>query len=56
MKPEIAILGGGMAGLMTSLLLQSVGIQDWEIMESSQRVGGSVLCHMFSELSPTMFL
>lgn len=36
----IAIVGGGMSGLMTSLLLQSVGIENWEIMESSQRVGG----------------
>jgi hypothetical protein len=27
---------------MTSLLLQSVGIEKWEIMESSQRVGGYV--------------
>ncbi|CAG8981043.1 hypothetical protein HYALB_00008197 [Hymenoscyphus albidus] len=38
----IAIIGGGMAGLMTSLLLQSVGIENWEIMESSQRVGGRI--------------
>lgn len=43
---EIAILGGGMAGLMTSLLLQSVGIEGWEIMESSQRVGGYVPDHL----------
>ncbi len=39
---EIAIIGGGMSGLMTSILLQSVGIENWEIMESSQRVGGYV--------------
>jgi hypothetical protein len=31
-----------MAGLMTSLLLQSVGLKNWEIIESSQRVGGYV--------------
>jgi len=37
---EIAIIGGGMSGLLTSLLLQSVGVQNWKIMESSQRVGG----------------
>jgi hypothetical protein len=43
---EIAIIGGGMAGLMTSLLLQSVGVENWEIMESSQRVGGYVLLQM----------
>lgn len=39
---KIAIVGGGMAGLMTSLLLTSVGINDWYIHESSQRVGGRV--------------
>lgn len=39
---KIAIVGGGMSGLMTSLLLQSVGIEDWHIIESSQRVGGRV--------------
>jgi monoamine oxidase len=29
-----------MAGLMTSFLLQSVGIKNWKIIESSRRVGG----------------
>lgn len=29
-----------MSGLLTSHLLQSVGIENWEIMESSQRIGG----------------
>jgi cation diffusion facilitator CzcD-associated flavoprotein CzcO len=38
----VAIIGGGMAGLMTSLLLQSVGITNWKIIESSSRVGGYV--------------
>ncbi|KAG4425747.1 hypothetical protein IFR04_001209 [Cadophora malorum] len=38
----IAIVGGGMSGLLTSHLLQSVGIENWEIMESSQRVGGRI--------------
>ncbi|KAF1981449.1 L-amino-acid oxidase [Aulographum hederae CBS 113979] len=39
---SIGIIGGGMSGLMTSLLLSSVGIQDWKILEASQRVGGRV--------------
>lgn len=39
---KIAILGGGMSGLMTSLLLESVGIKDWHITESSQRIGGRI--------------
>lgn len=37
---KIGILGGGMAGLMSGLLLDQVGIHDWEISESSQRIGG----------------
>ncbi|KAM0327161.1 hypothetical protein ACHAQA_006292 [Verticillium albo-atrum] len=39
---KIAIVGGGMSGLMTSLLLTSVGMTNWHIVESSQRVGGRV--------------
>jgi monoamine oxidase len=39
---KIAIVGGGMSGLLTSLLLDSVGIHDWHITESSQRVGGRI--------------
>ncbi|CZT48308.1 uncharacterized protein RSE6_08985 [Rhynchosporium secalis] len=37
---SIAIIGGGSSGLLTSHLLQSVGIENWQIMESSQRIGG----------------
>jgi monoamine oxidase len=39
---KIAIVGGGMSGLLTSLLLTSVGINDWHITESSQRIGGRI--------------
>lgn len=39
---KIAIVGGGMSGLLTSLLLDSVGIHDWHITEASQRVGGRI--------------
>jgi hypothetical protein len=39
---SVGILGGGMSGLMTSLLLDSVGIHNWHILEASQRVGGRV--------------
>lgn len=37
---KIAILGGGMAGLMSGLLLDQVGVHNWEISESSDRIGG----------------
>ncbi|ETN37351.1 uncharacterized protein HMPREF1541_08342 [Cyphellophora europaea CBS 101466] len=39
---SIAIVGGGMAGLMTSLLLESAGLHNWHIIESSGRVGGRI--------------
>jgi monoamine oxidase len=37
---SVAIIGGGMSELMTSLLLDSVGIHNWHIYESTNRVGG----------------
>jgi hypothetical protein len=37
---KIGIVGGGMAGLMSGLLLDSVGMTNWEISESSERIGG----------------
>lgn len=37
---KIAILGGGMSGLMSALLLDEVGMHNWEISESSNRIGG----------------
>jgi monoamine oxidase len=39
---DIAIIGGGMSGAMTALLLQSVGVENWHIIESSQRIGGRI--------------
>jgi hypothetical protein len=49
---KIAIVGGGMSGLMTSLLLTSVGITDWHIHESSQRVGGRVRTKYLNGTAP----
>ena len=39
---SIGIIGGGMSGLMTAHLLDSVGFHDWVIVEASSRVGGRV--------------
>jgi monoamine oxidase len=39
---SVGILGGGMSGLMTAHLLDSVGIKDWTIVEASSRIGGRV--------------
>ncbi|KAF2162834.1 hypothetical protein M409DRAFT_68827 [Zasmidium cellare ATCC 36951] len=36
----IGIVGGGMSGLMTAHLLDSVGFHDWKIIEASSRIGG----------------
>lgn len=36
----IAIVGGGVSGLATGIMLDSVGIHNWEIIEASDRVGG----------------
>ncbi|KAA8645124.1 hypothetical protein EYZ11_007305 [Aspergillus tanneri] len=36
----IAIVGGGISGLATALMLDSVGVHNWEIIEASDRVGG----------------
>jgi hypothetical protein len=50
---KIAIVGGGMSGLMTSLLLTSVGITDWHIHESSERVGGRVRTKYLNGTTPS---
>lgn len=52
---KIAILGGGMAGLMTSLLLDSVGIKDWHITESSQRIGGRIRTKYLAGSTPDQY-
>ncbi|KGQ09880.1 L-amino-acid oxidase [Beauveria bassiana D1-5] len=36
----IAIIGGGVSGLATGLMLDSIGMRNWEIIEASERVGG----------------
>lgn len=37
---SIAIVGGGISGLATALMLDSIGLHNWEILEASDRVGG----------------
>lgn len=37
---SIAIVGAGISGLATALMLESVGVHNWEIIEASNRVGG----------------
>lgn len=52
---KIAIIGGGMSGLLTSLLLQSVGVEDWHIIESSQRVGGRIRTKYLNNTRPDQY-
>ncbi|KAF8536514.1 L-amino-acid oxidase [Trichophaea hybrida] len=39
---KIGIVGGGPAGMMIAILLQSLGFWNWEILESSKRLGGRI--------------
>jgi hypothetical protein len=52
---QIAIVGGGMSGLMTSLLLDSVGIHHWHIIESSQRIGGRIRTKYLAGSTPEQY-
>ncbi|KAL1863317.1 hypothetical protein Plec18170_000151 [Paecilomyces lecythidis] len=52
---EIGILGGGMSGLMTSLLLDSVGMKNWKIIESTGRVGGRVHTSYLNNTRPDQY-
>lgn len=52
---KIAIVGGGISGLMTSLLLSSVGIEDWHIIESTQTVGGRVRTQYLNNTRPDQY-
>ncbi|KAJ5562137.1 hypothetical protein N7461_000898 [Penicillium sp. DV-2018c] len=54
-KTSVAILGGGMSGLMTSLLLDSVGIHDWHIYESSGRIGGRIRTKYLNNTTPDQY-
>jgi monoamine oxidase len=49
---RIGIVGGGMSGLMTSLLLESVGVTNWHIIESTQRIGGRVRTKYLNDTAP----
>ncbi|KAK7229448.1 hypothetical protein V2G26_001618 [Clonostachys chloroleuca] len=46
------VLGAGISGLMTSLLLDSVGIKKWKIIESSERLGGRIRTHYLNNTTP----
>ena len=52
---SIGILGGGMSGLMTAHLLDSVGFHDWKIIEASSRIGGRVHTSYLNATTPDQY-
>ncbi|KAK4623528.1 L-amino-acid oxidase [Fulvia fulva] len=52
---KIGIIGGGMSGLMTAHLLDSVGFYDWKIVEASSRVGGRVHTSYLNGTTPDQY-
>jgi len=55
---SIAIVGAGISGLATAMMLDSVGVHNWELIEASERVGGRFRTKFvggtqeFSEMGP----
>jgi heterodisulfide reductase subunit A-like polyferredoxin len=45
---KVGIIGAGVAGLYSALLLESLGI-DYEILEANSRIGGRIYTHRFDE-------
>ncbi|KAB8067109.1 hypothetical protein BDV29DRAFT_163738 [Aspergillus leporis] len=54
-RTSVAIIGGGIAGLMTSHLLSKVGIDNWHIHESSQRLGGRIRTVYLNDTIPEQY-
>lgn len=52
---EIGIVGAGISGLMSALLFDSVGLHNWEILESSDRVGGRIKTEYVKGTSPDQY-
>ena len=48
---RVAIIGAGVAGLRTAMLLQSMGIP-YEIFEASDRIGGRLYTYQFASRPP----
>ncbi|KAH7145505.1 L-amino-acid oxidase [Dactylonectria estremocensis] len=46
------ILGGGISGLTAGLMLDSVGVHNWKILESSDRIGGRIMTTYLNNTAP----
>ncbi|KAF2845716.1 L-amino-acid oxidase [Plenodomus tracheiphilus IPT5] len=51
-EKKFGILGGGISGLTTALILESVGIHNWKILESSDRLGGRMHTAYLNNTTP----
>lgn len=51
----VGIIGGGMSGLMTAHLLDSVGFHNWTIVEASGRIGGRVHTSYLNATRPDQY-
>lgn len=51
-EKKFGILGGGISGLTTALILESVGIHNWKILESSGRLGGRMRTAYLNNTAP----
>ena len=49
---KLIIIISGMSGLLTSLLLNRVGIYNWHIIEASQRLGGRIRTKYLNNTRP----
>ena len=47
-QPPVGILGAGVGGLYTALILQSLNVS-YEIIESTNRTGGRLYTHKFTD-------
>jgi len=45
---KVGIVGAGIAGLYSAILLESLGI-DYEVLEANTRIGGRIYTHRFDE-------
>jgi monoamine oxidase len=54
-RTSVAIVGGGIAGLMASHLLSTAGIENWHIYESSQRLGGRIRTVYLNNTKPEQY-
>ncbi|KAJ4403096.1 hypothetical protein N0V85_005168 [Neurospora sp. IMI 360204] len=48
-KGKICIVGAGVTGLFTALMLKISGIYNFDVIEASDRVGGRLYTHWFSD-------